>query len=65
MPLLPSALPPKGEARRYVANNFLSLIAFPDGEGLDGATLRVDFYKGIKGDARKWDSSHSSLATNP
>ena len=29
MPLLPSALPPKGEARRYVANDFLYLIAFP------------------------------------
>ena len=29
MPLLPSALPPKGEARRYVANDFLNLIAFP------------------------------------
>ena len=24
MPLLPSALPPKGEARRYDANNFLN-----------------------------------------
>ena len=23
------ALPPKGEARRYVANDFLNLIAFP------------------------------------
>ena len=31
MPLLPSALPPKGEARRYVANDFLNLIALPDG----------------------------------
>ncbi len=30
MPLLPSALPPKGEARRYVANDFLNLIAFGD-----------------------------------
>ena len=29
MHLLPSALPPKGEARRYVANDFLNLIAFP------------------------------------
>ena len=29
MPLLPSALPPKGEARRYIANNFLNLIALP------------------------------------
>ena len=27
--ILPSALPPKGEARRYVANDFLNLIAFP------------------------------------
>ena len=25
--ILPSALPPKGEARRYVANDFLNLIA--------------------------------------
>ena len=31
MPLLPSALPPKGEARRYVANDFLNLIALPAG----------------------------------
>ena len=29
MPPLPSALPPKGEAKRYVANDFLNLIAFP------------------------------------
>ena len=27
MPLLPSALPPMGEARRYVANDFLNLTA--------------------------------------
>ena len=27
MPLLPSALPPKGEASRYVVNNFLNFIA--------------------------------------
>ena len=33
MPLLPSALPPKGEASRYGANNFLNLIALPRGEG--------------------------------
>ena len=26
---LPSALPPKREARRYVANDFLNLIALP------------------------------------
>ena len=31
MPLLPSALPPKGEARRYLANDFLNLIALPQG----------------------------------
>ena len=29
MPLLPSALPPKGEASRYGANIFLNLIALP------------------------------------
>ena len=27
--ILPSALPPKGEARRYAANDFLNLIALP------------------------------------
>ena len=37
MPLLPSALPPKGEASRYGVNNFLNLIAFPDGEGKEEA----------------------------
>ena len=35
MPLLPSALPPKGEARRYAANDFLNLIELPRGEGCD------------------------------
>ena len=35
MPLLPSALPPKGEASHYGANDFLNLIAFPRGEGCD------------------------------
>ena len=29
MPLLPSALPPRGEASRYGANIFLNLIALP------------------------------------
>jgi len=32
---LPSALPPKGEARRYVANDFLNLIALSREEGCD------------------------------
>ena len=32
MPLLPSALPPKGEASRYGANIFLNLIALPVAE---------------------------------
>ena len=35
MPLLPSALPPKGEASRYGTNIFLNLIALPVG----GATF--------------------------
>ena len=34
---MPSALPPKGEARRYVANDFLNLIALPEGEGEEEA----------------------------
>ena len=34
MPLLPSALPPKGEARRFDAYHFLNLTALPLGEGL-------------------------------
>ena len=33
MPLLPSALPPKGEASRYGANIFLNLIALPSLRG--------------------------------
>ena len=37
MPLLPSALPTKGEASRYGANIFLNLIALPDGEGKEEA----------------------------
>ena len=40
MPLLPSALPPKGEARRYVANDFRNLIALPAwGRGTASAVL--------------------------
>ena len=35
MPLLPSALPPKGEARRYVANDFLKLNSITRKEGCD------------------------------
>ena len=45
MPLLPSALPPKGEASRYDANNFLNLIALlPWGRLKDGsfATIFMD-----------------------
>ena len=34
MPLLPSALPPKGEASHYAANDFLNLIALLYGRGL-------------------------------
>ena len=41
MPLLPSALPPKGEARRYVVNDFFNLIALLD---LLGMTIRKDGY---------------------
>ena len=33
--ILPSVLPPKGEARRYAANDFLNLIELPRGEGCD------------------------------
>ena len=45
MPLLPSALPPKGEARRYVANDFLNLIALPSwGRGDRAAVDRVLSY---------------------
>ena len=45
MPLLPSALPPKGEARRYVANDFLNLIALPlegkaDDTGIPSSKMR-------------------------
>ena len=30
MPLLPTALPPKGEARRFDAYHFLNLTALPE-----------------------------------
>ena len=42
MPLLPSALPPKGEARRYATNDFLNLIALPPlgkGDRVSGARV--------------------------
>ena len=38
--ILPSALPPNGEARRYVANDFLNLIALPAWER--GTAIAVD-----------------------
>ena len=48
MPLLPSALPPKGEASRYGANNFLNLIALPQRgrwpEGLNNVMQWRRFY---------------------
>ena len=44
MPLLPSALPPKGEARGYIANDFQNLIALLDG-------MSFAFYeRGARGD---------------
>ena len=57
MPLLPSALPPKGEARRYVANDFLNLIAFPSRARLfilaakppSSFLIRVELSSPIKG----------------
>ncbi|MBD9031340.1 MAG: hypothetical protein EGR19_03865, partial [Dialister sp.] len=42
MPLLPSALPPKGEARRYVVNDFLNLMALPE-RGMTHMT-KYDFF---------------------
>ena len=33
--------------RRILADGIPISSAFPDGEGLGGATLRVDFYKGL------------------
>ena len=50
MPLLPSALPPRGEARRYIANDFLNLIALPQGGRLNRQRLRREY---IWGDARR------------
>ena len=41
MPLLPSALPPKGEACHYGANNFLNLIALPEGGKQDVTQLTI------------------------
>ena len=44
MPLLPSALPPKGEARRYVANDFLNLIASPERVPFDCVRKRFNWF---------------------
>ena len=44
MPLLPSTLPPKGEARRYVANDFLNLIAL-----LIGGSFFIPTSSGVSG----------------
>ena len=47
MPLLPSALPPKGEARRYAANDFLNLIALPlEGELPEGLVQANWIFRG-------------------
>ena len=46
MPLLPLALPPKGEARRYIANDFLNLIALPQGGRLNRQRLRREYIGG-------------------
>ena len=41
---------PKGEARRYIANDFLNLIALPQGGRLNRQRLRREY---IGGDARR------------
>ena len=46
MPLLPSALPPKGEASHYGATNFLNLIALPCGAVYPPPSARP-FFKGL------------------
>ena len=65
MPLLPSALPPKGEARRYVANDFLNLIALLSGERAEGGGSpkrreRISWKIGIKGIGRTYDSDEAA-----
>ena len=64
MPLLPSALPPKGEARRYVTNDFLNLIALPMRRRLIWRRLRRE-YMGRCPKSGIQVTSHQSLATNP
>ena len=62
MPLLPSALPPKGEARRYVTNDFLNLIALPMRRRLIWRRLRRE-YMGRCPKSGIQVTSHQSLAT--
>ena len=64
MPLLPSALPPKGEARRYVTNDFLNLIALPMRGRLIWRRLRRE-YIWVMPESGIQVTSHQSLATNP
>ena len=52
MPLLPSALPPKGEARRHAANDFLNLIALP---------LRRRLRRREKGSLAVWNEGEHPL----
>ena len=58
MPLLPSALPPKGEARGCVANDFLNLIALPVGADRALAAGKTDEESGT---ARHIWGKHESL----
>ena len=59
MPLLPSALPPKGEARRYVANDFLNLIALLLRGEIEERRRRTDPVSG------SWDTAFHSLLSLP
>ena len=61
-PLLPSALPPKGEASRYGANIFLKLIALPSREGyIVAASPRVYMGRCLKVIFKPPVTSHQSL----
>ena len=64
MPLLPSALPPKGEARRYVTNDFLNLIALPMRRRLIWRRLRRK-YMGRCPKSGIQVTSHQSPVTSP